>query len=399
MTNHNPFNTDYDPLISALVDKFLLEAPMITYSGQKSQQADSSWWIKWKADYVTTLKNSFAKFKEYANRQNLKYGTWLKNNKDYFKPEDYGASVGVSVPNAPDYRSAIARIKTAIPTTINGPVLNRLEVTTDGNNAVSGGDNGFFYRIICPDYQGSGDDFLNFCRGYYSGNDNKRTITMRQSAAYIPIMHNYCMSFPQLINALQNQVQQIITFVNQDALTGQYNPSDSAEKQAQALQQSQMQQTQKASSNPNNNIVQHAASDLDYLAFDYLFHEVQTVAGAKTIGNTGTGSMAKMTNTVGAARNVAGQQKVQQQNQVKNIQDQNKQKVNAKQLALKKKQFAATILRDVINCKLSSAGSIYSDFITTLQVHIHGVQEKIAKQNQKMADKQQREAEKAQPRR
>ena len=392
MTVRNPFNEEYDILFEDLMYKYLLEAPMISYSGNNGK-IDNAWYVKWKFDFINTLNNSFHQFKEYANRQNMKYGSWLRNNSDYFKSEDYGAGVGTSLPNAPDYRSAIERIRRPIPTSLNGPALDRLQISdSKSKEPSSAGDNRFFYKILIPEYDGTGDDFLNFCRGYYNGNDKKQTISIRRIGMFIPIFHNYCLNFPQFVNALEQQLQSIVTFVNQDPITGNYNPSDTAQKQYQQLQQNQNNPNQMASTNPNNNVVQHASA---YPDFTQYILETQTIAGQNTVGNVGTGSIANNVNTI--QNNRPNNSTTQPQ---KNVTNQNKdlqqQKVNAKQLAYKKRQFAANIIKDSFLAKVSAAGNIYRDAISVLQVHIKDIQEKIQKRNQKIAEKNQRDLEKQQ---
>lgn len=390
---HNPFNEDYDILfedlkntylIQASLKEFLNEAPMVINSGNTGKM-DAAWYIKWKNDFVNILNNSFHQFQEYANRQNQKYGRWLRDNSDYFKSEDYGAGVGTSLPNAPDYRSAIARIRQPIPTSLNGPALNRLQVS-DSKTPSSSGDNRFFYKILIPEYDGTGDDFLNFCRGYYNGNDKKQTISIRRISMFIPIFYNYCLNFPQMVNVLAQQMQQIITFVNQDPMTGQYNPSDNAQKQYNQLQQNQNNGI--ASTNPNNNIVQHASVD-----FTQYILEAETISGQNTVGNVGTGSIAKNVNVVNNnQRGNNGTPQKNTTNQNNNIQN---SKVNAQQLSRKRRQYAANIIKDAFLAKVSAAGNIYRDCITVLQVHIKDIQDKIQKKNQKIAEKNAREVDKA----
>ena len=88
----------YDPLIVDLRNNFLLEASIILNEAPPYQknniQADASWYIKWKGEYVITLKNSFTQFRQYALTQNNKYSKWLRDNREFFDARKYNPGSG-----------------------------------------------------------------------------------------------------------------------------------------------------------------------------------------------------------------------------------------------------------------------------------------------------------------
>ena len=204
MIVHNPF-LDYDPMMDALMVNCILESSIILED--MTHGTDSQWYVKWKGNTVLTLKNSFAKFKDYSYRQNAKYGEWLKNNKEYFDTRKYPVKKGCSVPNAPDYKSAINRIKQPLTNVINGVDLNRIQIH-ENNGATN---NQWFMKLLIPEYNGTGDDFFNFARMYYSGQGRKANISVQEMNNFVPLMYRYCNSYIQTITILENQMNILIT--------------------------------------------------------------------------------------------------------------------------------------------------------------------------------------------
>lgn len=381
----------YDPLMMNMRNNYLLEASELLTEAlpyqKNNPQADSSWYIKWKGEYALTLKNSFSKFRQYAASQNIKYTKWLRDNREYFDARKYNPGNGCSISSAPNYTEAIARIKKPISVVINGEALNRINVPDANSNAVP--DNRWFYKTLIPEYNGTGDDFMRFARAYYNGLDNKRTISAKAMASFIPIMFNFCINYMSTVQVLEGQLNSIIGFANRDPVTGVQNPSDNAEKQLRNLNQ-QNANNKYASTNPNNNVVHASVDYLSYRESCMILNELGSTApvsnSANTVNNT---MMSKPSNT---ARNV-GSSSYQKPNTTPNTTG-NKtgvnltnDKVNQKQLAMKKKQTAANIVKDAFLCKLTASNAIYRDFITTLQVWANGVQEQIRKSNQKTANK------------
>ena len=51
-------------------------------------------------------------------------------------------------------------------------------------------------------------------------------------------------------------------------------------------------------------------------------------------------------------------------------------KNSEKTLAMKRKQVACNIVKDVFNCKVTAAGKIYRDYITILRTHLATIQQR-----------------------
>ena len=373
---------DYDMRLVNLRDSYLIRVSQFLTEArtpqQQNPQADSAWYLKWKGETALTLKNSFAKFKAYGLRQIDKYGQWLKDNNSYFDPQKYPPDKGCSISDAPNYRNAIMRIKEPLSNVISGVSLDNIQVdeSEDGGNGQTG-NNKWFMKLLIKSYNGTGDDFERFAKAYYYGEDDKNTIDYKEMAKYIPLMYDYCINYKQIIQSLETQLQSIIMFLNQDPISKVQNTSDNAEKELDALNQSQ-QQNQMASTNPQNNVV-HAS--VDYLAFRETYMILDEVGTVSQAGQVMNSNMSKQVNTAPAvgANNTQVNQKEQRQEQKTFIQ---KQK-NVKQLAMKKKQTAVNLVKACFACKTTAAGLIYRDFITTLQVYLDGVQQNIQKNNKK----------------
>lgn len=371
--HHNPFS-EFDILISAMRDNFLIETTQLILEAQApNTTADSEWYIKWKADSVMTLKNAFAKFKEYAYRQINKYGEWLRDNQKYFDTQTYPPPSGSTVPNAPDYKAAINRIKQPFSNMISDSQLNQIQI---GNTEDSGSmDNRWFMKILIKDYNGTGDDFSKYCVGYYNGEDKRKTLTPELMVTYIPFMYKYCSNYAQMVTTLENQMNGLILYINQDPVSGQQAPSDTAQKDLNTLNNDKL-ITGKASTNPGNNVVNASAHDM---FIGMVLHEVDTIQNAPQ-SNTGK----PVTNT---AQVKTSNMMVQSQQQRPNQQQQQKQPQNRpidqKQALMKKKKMACTLVRECFNAKVNATGNIYRDFIVTLQTVYHLVKEKESKKKKR----------------
>ena len=373
---------DYDMNLVNLRNNYLIAANQILSEDappdQVNTSANASWYIKWKSDTVTTFRNSFAKARQYAQKMHDKYTEWLKKNREFFDTAKYGVPAGCTVSHAPDYRQAIFRIKEPIANALNGIALDKISVgddprKSDGNNP----NNRWFMKFLIKDYNGAGNDFTKYAQEYYNGQDNTNTINTHDMRLYIPIMYNYCLNYMTTIAALEQQMNIIISWINLDPVSREQGNSNTAQQQYNAMVQKQNNGI--ASTNPQQNVV-HANAQI--------FQEFNTVPQGsigKPVSNVKTANtnsfMAKGANK-GSSMGIK-QFKPQQQQQQKSLQP-----GNQKQLIMKKKQVAVNIVKDCFAAKVTAAGRVYRDFISTLQTYIYGVQQHIERQNnQKKAKK------------
>lgn len=384
---------DYDMRLLTLKDNYLIEASLLyelheANPQQQNTQASSDWYIRWKANTVMTFKNSFAQAQQYASKMNTKYFSWLKTNKEYFDPTKYGVPAGCTLSKAPDYRQAILRIKEPLANALNGISLDNISAgddESDGNNT----SNRWFMKYLIKSYDGTGEDFAKFAKDYYAGNDNLNTINTHDMIMYIPIMYNFCLGYDQLMHNLESQLNTIISYINLDPISGQQNPSNSAETQMAQLQQKKA-NNQMASTNPQQNIV-HAAADYLLMRESYMmlneYNTIQQEATAAPTVNTNTTNMVQQGNMVksGASVTTNQQHNFRQNSQTPQTQNQVSNQINQKQLLMKKKQTAVNIIKDCFSSKVTAAGMIYRDFISTLQTYIYGIQQRVKRNNEAQA--------------
>jgi hypothetical protein len=390
---------DYDPLLVDLRNKFLVEASMLI-SQQVLQEevpiANQTWYIKWKGETAILLKNNFAQYSKFASDQMKKYNPWLKDNAEYFNPSNYPIDPSCTLNKAPDYRTAIYRIKEPIVNALNDINLSRIEVEDDTDGIDN--NNRYFMKSIIKSYQGNGDDFLDFAKTYYSGEDRTQDLSAQELTSMMANMYNYCMNYNQMVHVLQNQLQSIISFLNRDPVSGQQNDSQAAEKDLQGLNAQQQSGNKTASSNPMANVsntqtttVQHASADwlmmresvlVEYanVATSSNSNQASTIKQSSTPNitqgakrsNTTSGNVDPSKNTPYKNNDPHGTPRVQQDS-----------KSSEKTLAMKRKQVACNIVKDVFNCKVTAAGKIYRDYITVLRTHVATIIEQQKKNSNK----------------
>lgn len=383
---------DFDILMSALQDNYLLKAQdMILEAVTSNPNADSSWYIKWKSDTALTMKNTFNKFKGYANRQIAKYAEWLNDNAKYFDTQKYPPPSGSSISNAPDYKSAINRIKRPMSQSISSVDLEKIQAGINHDQDAGSLDNRWFMKLLIPEYNGTGDAFLRYCKMYYNGEGKKRNLTPEDMVEYVPIMYNYCLNFGSLVHSLEGELNTIIMYINTDPISKFVEPTDNAERQYQTLQQNQA--IKGANTNPNNNVVQHASYDYHSFRELYMINEAISYPIAKTTG----GGVRKAGPFLKPS--ISPNVNMNRQNTVNNMHPGNNapprpnnnagqlQKPNHKQMLMKKKQVACNIVKDCFHAKVNAAGLIYRDFIITLQTVAHLTQEQIQKNKLKNSKK------------
>lgn len=350
----NPF-LDFDMLLSALRDDYIIKASEMIYEASSTPQADSDWYVKWRAETVMSMKNAFSKFKAYSLRQIEKYDRFLVTNKQYFDINKYPPADDLRIKDAPDYETAISRIRKPL-ANLNAVQLDKIEVGGDTPN------NQWFMKILVSDYDGDGTGFLSFCENYFNGNDNKRTLESHDMVKFIPIMYKYCMDYNSLVNMLDSQLHAILMYINQDPISKQTNATDTAEKQLEVMAKQKQQQASKmASTNPQKNVI-HASAD--YLAFRESFMILEEVMFSAP-------SKSQLDSMLSIDQ--------KRQNKNKNTGTVVVHKANQKQIIMKKKQAACKIIKDCFNAKVNAASLIYRDFIVTLETAFHLIQEQIKK--------------------
>lgn len=335
----NPFSQVFDYRLESMKNDYILEAVYILET-EANIKSDSEWYIKWKADMAMTLKSSFNKFKDYAQRQIQKYDQWLVENSKHFDTRRYVPTGEYAIEKAPNYKVAISRITKPF-NSIYSTVLDKIDEDETKNV--------WFMHNLIGDYKGDGHGFGKYCEKYFYGDDQISNLNANMMVEYIPFMYKFCSEYKKYVDNLEIQLQSFISYLNRDPYNGAYSHRNHAEQELNTLKQNEK-INGKASTNPQNNVVKES-----YLSrfIDIINETVDDVPQVKQIYN-------KNKNEV---------QLNKQQEEDKPI---NKPTDN-KQDTMKKKRLACKIIQTYFNAKVNACGRIYRDFIATLQTvyYIH----------------------------
>jgi hypothetical protein len=382
----------YDMSLVELRNKYLIEASLLN----EDTAANNQWYVKWKGEAVVLLKNNFTQFRNYANSQIQKYNGWLRDNRQFFDTTKYPVDKSCAITKAPDYKAGMMRIKEPIINALNGLNLQRIEVQNDTDGTPN--DNRWFMKTLIKTYNGDGTDFNKYAKSYYYGEDKKEDLTPQDINAMMGQMYQYCMNYMQTVHMLENQMQSIITYLNRDPVTGQQQTSNSAETQLNDLNRANQtnQNNQVASTNPNNNVVQHASADYllmrecVFLLSEYTAPNIQS---AGSVSNTMMASTSNTPNVSPSVRTASANNKTYNQDHPISKAEQNQQnkkpngtpkvQVNDKLLIMKKKQVACDIVKDCFSAKVTATGFLYRDFITLLQTHVATLKQNMIQKNYK----------------
>ena len=392
MIRLNEFDS-YDMNLVGLRNDYLVSVSELMRTNilqEAGTTADSSWYISWRGEVSSLIKNNFAQFKQYAKEQDDKYREWLSQNKEYFDTAKHPPGKACNLKNAPDYKAALLRIKEPITSAMNGLDLKRINVPdsetneSDIDSQSPTQNNKWFCKFIIKSYTGDGSDFIQFAKKYYSGTDKKTNLDESQVGALIPTMYAYCFSFEQTISGLEQQLNSLIQFLNKDPISGQQQSSGNADTEYKNLQRIQNNPNKIASTNPqaNNNLTaQQAAAGLLPLGDILLeFNMASNMPTAQSVSSNPVTASAQ-TGTISPSVNNKTTNQSVPSSMDKNDKSNNPHgtpeiKVNEKLIAMKRKQVACNILKDVFQTKATAAGNIYRDFITTLQTHVAILMEK-----------------------
>jgi len=107
--------------------EWLYENKMLDEDTFNEESSDSN--DQWRMDNINSIQQSLNTFKKYITDQANQNSSWLsKNNDIILNANKYPVRNGANIKQAPDYKSAINRIKTPISTNLSGIDLKRIEL-------------------------------------------------------------------------------------------------------------------------------------------------------------------------------------------------------------------------------------------------------------------------------
>ena len=162
------------------------------------------------------------------------------------------------------------------------------------------------------------------------------------------------------------------------------------QKDLQGLNAQQQSGNKIASSNPMANVsntqtttVQHASADWLMMRESVLveYANVATASNSNQAPTTKQSSTPNITQGAKRSNTTSGNVDPSKNTPYKNNDPhgtprvQQDSKSSEKTLAMKRKQVACNIVKDVFNCKVTAAGKIYRDYITILRTHVATIEQ------------------------
>lgn len=367
----------YDPIMESLRYDYLMKLSIMNEEFQQYidrlqgkddgvlLEASQEWYNEWKITYISGIKANLSRFQLYLKSQNGKYSKWLAENKsiilDYNK---YPPKNKEAIKSAPNYKLAIARLNKPITSSLNGINLNRvvLDQGEDKNRS-----NLWIKKLLIPEYNDNEGTFVSFAKDYYCGNDNKVKISLGSIPQVLEMAFNYCFNFNTILRATNVEANGLISYINNDPLTGQQNQPNTNQPN------STPQQGGIASTNPNvnaGNTPVNAAYDQYSLFMKEFFNEdiAQSNQANQASTSPTTNPVSKNNNVIKSNNPVKSKiSKVMNKNNDATDKD---NKIKESDI-YKKKRYVCDIVKDAFNAKMTAYGIIYKNFMDILQTHVN----------------------------
>lgn len=321
------------------------------------EDAQNNWYLKWKDKIISSLKTNTDNFLKYTNQQIKENMSFLEQNREIIlNSGKYPANFKNPIKNAPNYQEAIRRLSRPVSNSLSGLNLNKIEIQDnqvsiyDTNDNTTEESNVWFRKLIIPIYDGK-NSFIKTAKAYFYGSEKRYNLNIQEIQRILSIGFKFCYNYNRTSKSINTDLMNLISFINRNPISGlQQNPTTVSDLQA--LKNNQYNNSLKASTNPNRNVI-HADTDYSYF----------------------------MSNYFGDILNEDQIEKIKIQNQIK---DTNKEKVdtnqlnnkpkidntNTNQITSKRKQIACDILQDAYNAKITAMGLLYRDFINIMKNHV-----------------------------
>ena len=365
----------YDPIMESLRYDYLMKLSIMNEEFQQYidrlqgqddgvlLEASQEWYNEWKITYISGIKANLSRFQLYLKSQNGKYSKWLAENKsiilDYNK---YPPKNKEAIKSAPNYKLAIARLNKPITSSLNGINLNRvvLDQGEDKNRS-----NLWIKKLLISEYNDNEGTFVSFAKDYYCGNDNKVKISLGSIPQVLEMAFNYCFNFNTILRATNVEANGLISYINNDPLTGQQNQPNTNQPN------STPQQGGIASTNPNvnaGNTPVNAAYDQYSLFMKEFFNE--DIAQSNQASTSPTANPVSKNNNNMIKSNNPVKSKISKVMNKNNDSTNKDNKIKESDI-YKKKRYVCDIVKDAFNSKMTAYGIIYKNFMDILQTHVN----------------------------
>lgn len=358
--------------------EWLYENKMLDEDTFNEESSDSN--DQWRMDNINSIQQSLNTFKKYITDQANQNSSWLsKNNDIILNANKYPVRNGANIKQAPDYKSAINRIKTPISTNLSGIDLKRIELPNQDPTQPKQNDqqlmrqNLWLKKMFISTYNGE-TEFQDFAKIYYYGKDKVHDISTQELQQFLPSAYNFCNSINTFIKSLETDIHGYINYINRNPITGNTeNPITQTQinnnNMNNAVNKSNT--ANMATGNATSNTSLNADTDFT-LFYNKYFGEFYN----KYFGD----SLSEADATQPQQQNVTNQQ--QQSSNAKpkmtfdnkNTSGQNGQKQNGEDsdtTVWNKKKLVCNLVRQILSTKMTVSGMIYRDMMSFMQTHVN----------------------------
>lgn len=358
--------------------EWLYENKMLDEDTFNEESSDSN--DQWRMDNINSIQQSLNTFKKYITDQANQNSSWLsKNNDIILNANKYPVRNGANIKQAPDYKSAINRIKTPISTNLSGIDLKRIELPNQDPTQPKQNDqqlmrqNLWLKKMFISTYNGE-TEFQDFAKIYYYGKDKVHDISTQELQQFLPSAYNFCNSINTFIKSLETDIHGYINYINRNPITGNTeNPITQTQinnnNMNNAVNKSNT--ANMATGNATSNTSLNADTDFT-LFYNKYFGEFYN----KYFGD----SLSEADATQPQQQNATNQQqqtsttKPKMTFDNKNTSGQNGQKQNGEDsdtTIWNKKKLVCNLVRQILSTKMTVSGMIYRDMMSFMQTHVN----------------------------
>lgn len=360
--------------IEELSEKNIIDSEFLEwlYNNRKINEDASGSNDQWRMDNINSIQQSLNTFKKYITDQANQNSSWLsKNNDIILNANKYPVRNGANIKRAPDYKSAINRIKTPISTNLSGIDLKRIELPNQDPTQPKQNDqqlmrqNLWLKKMFISTYNGE-TEFQDFAKIYYYGKDKVHDISTQELQQFLPSAYNFCNSINTFIKSLETDIHGYINYINRNPITGNTeNPITQTQinnnNMNTAVNKSNT--ANMATGNATSNTSLNADTDFT-LFYNKYFGDLLSEADTTQLQQQNTGNQQQKISNV----------KPKMTFDNKNTSGQNGQKQNGEDsdtTIWNKKKLVCNLVRQILSTKMTVSGMIYRDMMSFMQTHVN----------------------------
>lgn len=358
--------------------EWLYENKMLDEDTFNEESSDSN--DQWRMDNINSIQQSLNTFKKYITDQANQNSSWLsKNNDIILNANKYPVRNGANIKQAPDYKSAINRIKTPISTNLSGIDLKRIELPNQDPTQPKQNDqqlmrqNLWLKKMFISTYNGE-TEFQDFAKIYYYGKDRVHDISTQELQQFLPSAYNFCNSINTFIKSLETDIHGYINYINRNPITGNTeNPITQTQinnnNMNTAVNKSNT--ANMATGNATSNTSLNADTDFT-LFYNKYFGEFYNKYFGDSISEADTTQSQQQNATNQQHQTSTSKPKMTFDN--KNTSSQNGQKQNGEDsdtTIWNKKKLVCNLVRQILSTKMTVSGMIYRDMMSFMQTHVN----------------------------